>query len=118
MSEVLERISQRYHDERLRIEIPEWGKDGEPLVAFSQPFTVYDEGRALKGLDVDDPRSWARIVFHKLETEEGARVFNGDDFQRFVRTADTLVVKRIGAQIMAGTTSLEEARGNSEGTSN
>lgn len=118
MSALIERISSRYHEDRIRIEVPEWGEDGAPLVAYSRLFTVHDERRVVRAAsgDADDPETWARVVFFKLEDEAGEPLFAGGDFARFKRTASAAVIKRIGAQIFAATPSIEDAVGNSPGT--
>jgi hypothetical protein len=119
VSEILDRIAARYHDDRTRIEIPEWGASpDEPLVAYARHFTVADERRVLgqaKG-DADSPETWARIVFHYLRDEDGEPIFKGGDFHRFIRQADATVVKRVGMMIFTATPSVEDAEGNSERT--
>lgn len=111
--EVLERIAQRYHDTKIRLEVPEWGSDDEPAVFYSRLFTVEDERAILRqSRDPDDPETIARLVFRKLEDEAGEKVFANGDFQRFKRTADSMVLKTIASRIMAGAVSIEDAEKN------
>lgn len=61
------------YDELTRIEIPEWGEEDQPFVAFSRPATVEDEiavRRVVK--QIDSPETWARLVFNKLLNEDGS----------------------------------------------
>lgn len=102
------------YDELTRIEIPEWGEEDQPFVAFSRPATVEDEiavRRVVK--QIDSPETWARLVFNKLLNEDGSRVFEGKPFAEFKRKAPGGLIKRIGQSIYLGQMITEaDAEGN------
>lgn len=113
MSELWEKI-QASSDERLRIEVPEWGTDDDPMIVYATCCTIQDESRVRKAVqgDGDSPDTWARLVWQKVQNEDGKREFDGVDFALFKRKVPAIVCRKIGLQIYAGRTTVEEAEGN------
>ena len=100
--------------EKMRIEVPEWGPEGEPFVGYATVATVSDEVRVRRMVkDADSPETWARLVFNKLVDEDGSRCFKGVGFADFQTRVHAGLSRRIGVQIYSGSViEVSEAEGN------
>lgn len=102
-SRVIQRATEHYKSKPLkRIEIPEWGDEDGPLVAFSSPFTLKDQARvryiAEKHGDVD---VLPELLIMKLVDEDGEKIFTIEDKNDLRNSVDGNIAARIANEIMA-----------------
>ena len=99
---VISRATEHYKSKPLkRIEIPEWGDDDGPLVAYSTPFTLKDQGR-LQYITEKQTHSdvLAELLIMKLMDEAGDKLFTIEDKTALRNDVDATVVARIANEIM------------------
>lgn len=101
-SSVITRATEHYKSKPLkRIEIPEWGDEEGPLVAYSTPFTLKDQGR-LQYITEKQSQSdvLAELLIMKLMDESGDKLFTIEDKNDLRNNVDAGVVARIANEIM------------------
>lgn len=84
-----------------RIEVPEWGDEDGPLVVYSSPFTLKDQGR-LQYLTEKQSHAdtLAELLIMKLVDESGDKVFTVEDKSALRDDVDANIVARIANAIM------------------
>jgi hypothetical protein len=112
MNKVLERIvAHAAPDKVRRLEVPEWGEDGQPLVITYTMVTLDD----MATVDAADGDQWykraARIVALKARDEAGKPLFGLGDAVTLREQAAPHVVNRIAMAMLGGTT-VEQAEKN------
>ena len=95
-----------------RVEIPEWGTDGDPFIAYFKPWTLHDERQIKNFIGDDNPEGFAAVVANKLVDGDGANLFAKGDRLRLLRNCEAHTMKRIATEIMTSTISIEDAAGN------
>lgn len=112
MSDLLQRIAADFEPNRRRtIEVPEWGKDGVPLVIHYDPITLADQVIVTE-LDGEVwPKRAARFVVMKSLKADGSKLFNMADATFLMTEAKPDVVNRI-ALAMIGRLDVETAAKN------
>ena len=111
-SRVISRATDHFKAQPLkRIEIEEWGDEDGPLVAYSSPFTLRDQGR-LQHLTEKQSHAdtLAELLIMKLRDEAGDKIFTIEDKRALREDVDANIVARIANQIMS--TNVEEIEGN------
>lgn len=106
-SSVISRATEHYKSKPLkRIEVPEWGDEDGPLVAYSTPFTLKDQGR-LQYITEKQSHSdvLAELLIMKLMDEQGEKLFTIEDKNALRTDVDATVVARIANEIMTVTES-------------
>lgn len=101
-SSVISRATEHYKSKPLkRIEIPEWGDEDGPLVAYSTPFTLKDQGR-LQYITEKQSQSdvLVELLIMKLLDEDGEKIFTIEDKNDLRNNVDATIVTRIANQIM------------------
>ncbi len=97
------------------IEVPEWGKDGVPLVVHFKTPSAADLSKVVKESKGDPIEQAARLVALKAQDAAGARLFSNADVFSLMREVDPAVVSRIAQAIMAeAKIDVEAAEKNSE----
>ena len=112
MTSLRERI--RAHarpDQVRRIEVPEWGEDGKPLVVTYRMMTLDDMALVNELEGASWHKQAARIVVLKACDEQGNRLFAMADAPELRETAAPDVVTRIALAIL-GRMTVEEAEKN------
>ena len=107
MNAILERAAAHYAaQEKTRVEVPEWGIDGAPLVIFHTGLTVAERRKIFRadssGRAPDGPTSCVRAVILKACDESGKRLFSEMDEHDLTHKVDSDVVGRIAASILVG----------------
>lgn len=105
MSSALSRAKAHY--ERLgrkRIEVPEWGEEGEPYVVFATPMTVGQRDRIQEKGNQDKAAMFVDVLMEKAQTEDGKPAFTPDDRHDLTYKVDSRIVSRMALEILAGPT--------------
>ncbi len=99
-------------DERRRVEIPEWGEAGAPLVLFAAPVTLADK-RKLHNRYKDGglQEMFVHVLIDKAQTEDGKPAFTLEDKRALMTSVDPAVVERVAEQLLASAT-VEDAEKN------
>lgn len=111
-SRVIQRATDHFKGKPLkRIEVEEWGDEDGPLVAYSSPFTLKDQGR-LQYLTEKQSHAdtLAELLIMKLVDESGDKIFTVEDKRALREDVDANIVARIANQIMS--TDVEAIEGN------
>ncbi|MGL4406021.1 MAG: hypothetical protein ACRCT6_09690 [Notoacmeibacter sp.] len=80
-------------NEPKRIEIPEWGEDGEPAVVFVTPITLAERNK-MKRVENGNELA-AEILIMKAQDKDGNPVFKKEDKIELMRFTDSRVVGRV-----------------------
>jgi len=99
---IIGRATNHYKEKPLkRIEIPEWGDEEGPLVVYSEPFTLRDQGK-IATVTKNQPESevLAELLVMKLIDEDGNKVFTVEDKAALRTSVDAQVVARVATEIM------------------
>lgn len=110
---IIERARLHFNgDEPRRIEVPEWGEPGAPLVLFAKPVTMADK-QLLHNRYKDGgmQEMYAHALVLKARNADGTPAFDLADKRELMRNADPAVVERIAQQILA-VADLEDAAKN------
>ena len=102
-SRAIERATEHFKAKPLQcIEIPEWGDEDGPLMAYSSPFTLKDQGR-LQYLTEKQSHAdtLAELLIMKLVDDNGDKLFTIDDKPALRQDVDANVVARIANEIMS-----------------
>jgi len=102
-SPVIQRATEHFKSKPLKcIEIPEWGDEDGPLLAYSSPFTLKDQGR-LQYLTEKQSHAdtLAELLIMKLVDDNGDKLFTIEDKTALRQDVDANVVARIANEIMA-----------------
>jgi hypothetical protein len=109
---ILDRAKAHFDQQEIkRIEVPEWGENGEGAVLFSEPFTLADKKSLMKFAKDDDLEFVVRLLIMKCKDSDGKKVFDLSDKPTLLNKVDPDVILRIANQITA-TPSQEEMAGN------
>ncbi len=103
-STVIQRAQEHYKSKPLkRIEVPEWGdEEGAPLIAYSTPFTLKDQGRLQYITEKQSQADvLAELLIMKLMDENGEKLFTIEDKNTLRNDVDANVVARIANSIMS-----------------
>ncbi len=102
-STAIQRASEHFKSKPLkRIEIEEWGDDEGPMVAYSSPFTLKDQGRLQYITEKQSQADvLAELLIMKLMDENGEKLFTIEDKNVLRNDVDANVIARIANLIMA-----------------
>lgn len=88
-------------DERRRIEVPEWGTPGAPLVLFAAPVTLADKKLLhTRYKDGGLQEMYVHALILKARTEDDKPAFTLEDKRTLMTAVAPGVVERIAAEIM------------------
>lgn len=109
---VLDRAKAHFSSlERHRLEIPEWGDPGSPLVVTWSPLTMEERRRIYKpdkaGKTPDGTVVIVRAIILKACDAEGKRLFSEMDEPDLMHRVDPDVMARLGGQILSLTIEAE-----------
>jgi len=102
-STAIQRAQEHFKSKPLkRIEIPEWGDEEGPLVTYSTPFTLKDQGRLQYITEKQSQADvLAELLIMKLMDEEGEKIFTIEDKNALRNDVDATVVARVANSIMS-----------------
>jgi hypothetical protein len=85
---------------RKRIEVPEWGEDGEPFVIHATPMTVaHSDKIAAKG-NSNKAEMFVDVLILKAQDADGNLIFSEKDRHALTRQVDRHVVARVAMAIL------------------
>nr|BDD48072.1 hypothetical protein 23 [Pseudomonadaceae bacterium] len=105
--DVLKRLSAQRKEATQTIEVPEWGNDDGPFVAYYSPASPRnhsDAGKLAKafGLEDSDFGITVAMLVVRLRNEKGERIFNDSALPELMEVADVKVVNRIVKEVQHG----------------
>ena len=91
--------------DRQRIDVPEWGAPGKPLIIYWTPATMQERRNIFKtdeeGRAPDGGMVYVRALLQKAQGENGKRLFDGvTDEADLLHKVDPMVVERVGMAIL------------------
>lgn len=96
---------------RRRVEVPEWGHEGAPLVITFTPLTLAEHRKVFPPGKERDLSCYPALLILKAEDEAGKKLFTGADEPVLRTGVDAFVVGRI-ATAMLDIPTVAEAVGN------
>ena len=106
---VIDRVKEHFESQGVKkIEVAEWGEEGQPLVIYCSPFTLAEKRNLFKGARTDDLGVLVDAVMLKAKDKDGNKVFNLDDIQVLLNKADPEIIARVATE-MLNTISIEDA---------
>ncbi len=83
-----------------KIEVPEWGEDGNPFIVYASPMTPYQRKKIRAENEDIDAGAHVDILIMKACDEHGSHLFTDDDRHKLLTKADGAIVGRIAIQIL------------------
>jgi len=106
---VIDRVKEHFESQGVKkIEVAEWGEEGQPLVIYSKPFTMAEKRNLFKGAKNDDLGVLVDAIMLKARDKDGNKIFKLDDKQVLLNNADPEVIARVATEIL-NTNTLEDA---------
>jgi hypothetical protein len=106
---VIDRVKEHFESQGVKkIEVAEWGEEGQPLMIYCSPFTLAEKRNLFKGARNDDLGVLVDAIMLKAKDKDGNKIFKLDDKQVLLNKADADVIARVSTE-MLNTVSLEEA---------
>ena len=93
----------------IKIVVPEWGNDDEPLVIYSKPLTLGETSKLYKLSKEDDLTMMAYVLIYKALDADGNKLFNIGDKNDLMNNVDREVLMRDAQEIM-GQEPIEETK--------
>ncbi|MEK9751746.1 MAG: hypothetical protein VW338_00845 [Rhodospirillaceae bacterium] len=110
---VLDRARAHLADrERGRLEVPEWGEEGRPLVVTWSPMTVRQHNKIYPPGKPVGSTNAVMVVIVKAQDEAGKPLFTEADRPALEDEVDSAVVSRIANAILASRQTVKEAEKN------
>lgn len=106
---VIDRVKEHFESQGVKkIEVAEWGEEGQPLVIYCSPFTLAEKRNLFKGAKNDDLGVLVDAIMLKARDKDGNKVFKLDDKQVLLNNADPEIIARVATDIL-NTNTLEDA---------
>lgn len=93
-----------------RIEVPEWGDPGQPLVLFAEPLTLAEMRRLRRENGSDEFGYLVALVILKAKTADGQPAFTLEHKHDLQHRVHPNVIARIAGEIAAASTVEEQAK--------
>jgi len=106
---VIDRVKEHFDNQGIKkIEVAEWGEEGNPLIIYCSPFSMAEKRNLFKGAKQDDLSVLVDALMLKARDKDGNKVFKLDDKQVLLNKADPEVIARVATD-MLNTMPYEEA---------
>jgi len=106
---VIDRVKEHFESQGVKkIEVAEWGEEGQPLVIYCSPFTLAEKRNLFKGARNDDLGVLVDAIVLKGKDKEGNKLFKLDDKQILLNKADPEIIARVATE-MLNSSNYEEA---------
>ena len=106
---VIDRVKEHFESQGVKkIEVAEWGEEGQPLVIYSTPMSLNEKRNLFKSAKDTDLAVMVDAIFLKAKDKDGNRIFKLDDKQVLLNNADPEVIARVATDIL-NTNTLEDA---------
>lgn len=90
-----------------RIEVPEWGEPGNPLVLLAEPLTLAEMSKLRTANKADEHGYLVDLLIMKAKREDGSNAFTLADKWDLRHKVDPVVIARIAADIATAATPAE-----------
>jgi hypothetical protein len=110
MSNVIDRVKEHFESQGVKkIEVAEWGEEGQPLVIYSKPFSLGEKRGLFKNAKNDDLGVLVDVIVLKAKDAKMVdKIFKLDDKLTLLNSADPEVIARVATE-MLNTVTYEEA---------
>ena len=106
---VIDRVKEHFESQGVKkIEVAEWGEEGQPLVIYCSPFTLAEKRNLFKGARQDDLGVLVDAIMLKARDKDGNKLFKLEDKQTLLNNADPEIIASVATQ-MLNTISFEDA---------
>jgi hypothetical protein len=83
-----------------RIEVPEWGEDGKPLIIHATPMTVAHADRIGAKGNSNKAEMFVDVLILKAQDDAGEMLFTEKDRHALTRHVDREVISRVAIAIL------------------
>ncbi len=98
---VIDRVKEHFENQGIKkIEVAEWGEEGNPLIIYCKPFTLAEKRNLFKGARNDDLGVLVDAIVLKARDSEGNKIFKIDDKKTLLNNADPEVVANVATQML------------------
>jgi hypothetical protein len=106
---IIEKAKSHFKNQNInKIEVPEWGENGQPFVIFSTPFTLAEKDKIFKGSQESSMKVLVDCLILKAKDEKGDPIFTLEHKRDLLNSVDPDVIVRIANEMIA-TASVEDA---------
>ena len=84
-----------------KIDVPEWGEDGQSLLIYSKPLTLQETSKLFRMAKDDDMAMLAYVLIYKALDANGDKIFSLEDKNALLNKVDRNVLIRVANEIMA-----------------
>jgi hypothetical protein len=88
-----------------KIEVKEWGTDGEPLEIFTKPLTLQESKKLYKMANGGDLEVMVYAIITKSLDADGNKLFTLADKESLMTKADVEVLSNVASEILGSVTS-------------
>ena len=98
---VIDRVTNHFESQEIKkIEVAEWGEEGQSLVIYCSPFTLAEKRNLFKGARTDDLGVLVDAVMLKAKDKDGNKIFKLDDKHTLLNKADPDVIARVATEML------------------
>jgi hypothetical protein len=98
---VIDRVKEHFESQGVKkIEVAEWGEEGQPLVIYSTPMSLNEKRNLFKSAKDSDLGVMVDVISLKAKDKDGNKVFKLDDKQVLMNNADPEVIARVAQEIL------------------
>mgnify|MGYP000689732114 CR=1 FL=1 len=106
---VIDRVKEHFESQGVKkINVAEWGEEGQPLVIYSTPMSLAEKRNLFKTAKDNDLGIMVDVIALKSRDKDGNKIFKIDDKQTLMNKADPEVIARVAGEIL-NSISLEDA---------
>jgi hypothetical protein len=106
---VIDRVKEHFEAKGInKIEVAEWGEEGNPLEIYSKPFTLAEKRNLFKNAKNDDLAVLVDAIVLKAKDSDGNKIFKLDDKKVLLNNADPDIIARVATE-MLNSVNIEEA---------
>ena len=106
---VIDRVKEHFESQGVKkINVAEWGEEGQPLVIYSSPMSLAEKRNLFKTAKDNDLGIMVDVIALKSRDKDGNKIFKIDDKQTLMNKADPEVIARVAGEIL-NSISLEDA---------
>jgi len=106
---VIDRVKEHFESQGVKkINVAEWGEEGQPLVIYSSPMSLAEKRNLFKTAKDNDLGIMVDVITLKSRDKDGNKIFKLDDKQTLMNKADPEVIARVAGEIL-NSISLEDA---------
>ena len=85
-----------------KIEVAEWGEEGNPLIIYCTPFTLGEKRGLFKNAKNEDLGVLVDAIVLKAKDSDGNKIFKLDDKLTLLNNADANVIARVSTEMLNG----------------